>query len=118
MPLREGIIMAAQNGYFRQAVATFARSGTGPDNLAARLWLGQIYVLAHLPDRALEALRDPLEQPEKFSLAKHNATELSVIAARRLFSENDSPGRRICSKPKSPSIPTTPICSTPPCRPI
>ena len=89
--LAEGIIMAAQNGYFRQAVATFARvRELVPDNLAARLWLGQIYVLAHLPDRALEALRDPLEQPEKFSLAKTNATELSVIAAGAYFLKNDS----------------------------
>jgi len=44
-------------------------------------------VLAHLPDRALEALRDPLEQPEKFSPRQNTMrTELSVIAARRLFS--------------------------------
>jgi len=89
--LAEGIIMAAQNRYFRQAAVTFARvRELAPDNLVARLWLGQIYVLSHLPDRALEALRDPLEQPEKFSLAKTNATELSVIAAAAYFLKNDS----------------------------
>ena len=89
--LAEGIIMAAQNRYFRQAAVTFARvRELAPDNLVARLWLGQIYVLSHLPDRALEALRDPLEQPEKFSLAKTNATELSVIAAAAYFQKNDS----------------------------
>ena len=63
--LAEGIILAAQDGFFRQAVALFARvRELAPDNLAARLWLGQIYVMSRLPDRALEALRDPLEQPE------------------------------------------------------
>ena len=60
-----------------------------PDNLAARLWLGQIYVMSRLPDRALEVLRDPLEQPEKFSLAKTNETQLNVIAAAAYFQKND-----------------------------
>jgi tetratricopeptide (TPR) repeat protein len=88
--LAEGIIMAAQNGYLRQAVATFARvRELAPDNLAARLWLGQIYVMSQLPDRALEALRDPLEQPGKFSLAKTNMTELSVLAATACLQKND-----------------------------
>jgi tetratricopeptide (TPR) repeat protein len=88
--LAEGILMAAQNGFHRQAVVTFARvRELAPDNLTARLWLGQIYVQSRLPDRALEALHDPLEQPEKFSLAKTNATELSVIAAAACFQKND-----------------------------
>ena len=78
-----------------------------PDNLTARLWLGQIYVLSRLPDRALEVLRDPLEQPEKFSLAKTNETQLNVIRRRRLFSKKRSgAGEPSCSKPKSPCIPT------------
>jgi len=84
--LAEGIILAAQNGLFRQAVVPFARvRELAPANLAARLWLGQIYVISYLPDRALEALREPLEQPGKFSLAKTNATELNVIAATAYF---------------------------------
>ena len=88
--LAEGIMMAAQNGFRRQAVATFARvRELDPDNLLARLWLGQIYVMARLPDRAIEALRDPLEQPGKFSLAKTNATELNVIAAAAYLQKND-----------------------------
>jgi tetratricopeptide (TPR) repeat protein len=88
--LAEGIIMAAENGYFRQAVVTFARvRELAPDNLAARFWLGQIYVMSRLPDRALEALRDPLDQPEKFSLTRTNATELNVIAAAAYFLKND-----------------------------
>ena len=86
--LAEGIIKAEQNGYFRQAVATFTRvRELAPDNLAARLWLGQIYVMSHLPDRALEALREPLQQPEKFSLAKNNTNSTERHCRRRLFSE-------------------------------
>jgi len=87
----EGINLAAQNGYFRQAIAPFARvRELEPDNLTVRLWLGRIYVISRLPDRALEALREPLEQPEKFSLAKTNATELSVLAAAAYFQKDDS----------------------------
>jgi tetratricopeptide (TPR) repeat protein len=86
----EGINLAAQNGYFRQAIAPFARvRELAPDNLVARLWLGQTYVMLRLPDRALEALRDPLEQPERFSLAKTNETQLNVIAAAAYLQKND-----------------------------
>jgi tetratricopeptide (TPR) repeat protein len=86
----EGINLAAQNGFFRQAVAPFARVREfEPDNLVARLWLGQIYVMSRLPDRALEALRDPLEQPERFSLAKMNETQLNVTAAAACLQKND-----------------------------
>jgi tetratricopeptide (TPR) repeat protein len=46
-------------------------------------------VTARLPDRAIEALRDPLEQPGKFSLAKNNATELNIIAAAAYLQKND-----------------------------
>jgi tetratricopeptide (TPR) repeat protein len=86
----EGINLAAQNGYFRQAVAPLARvRELEPDNLEARLALGQIYVKYGLPDRALEVLRDPLEQPERFSLAKMNKTQLNVTAAAAYLQKND-----------------------------
>jgi tetratricopeptide (TPR) repeat protein len=86
----EGINLAAQNGYFRQAVAPLARvRELEPDNLEARFALGQIYVKYGLPDRALEVLRDPLEQPERFSLAKMNETQLNVTAAAAYLQKND-----------------------------
>jgi tetratricopeptide (TPR) repeat protein len=86
----EGINLAAQNGFFRQAVAPLARvRELEPDNLEARLALGQIYVMSRLPDRALEVLRDPLEQPERFSLAKANTTQMNVIAAAAYLQKND-----------------------------
>ncbi len=86
----EGINLATQNGYFRQAVAPLARvQELEPDNLETRLTLGQIYVMSRLPDRALEVLRDPLEQPERFSLAKTNKTQLNVVAAAACFQNKD-----------------------------
>src|SRR5208283_1465297 len=86
----EGINLAAQNGYFRQAVAPLVRvRELEPDNLLARLTLGQIYVMSRLPDLALEVLRNPLEQPERFSLAKTNETQLNIIAAAAYFQKDD-----------------------------
>ena len=88
--LAEGMILAAQNGFLHQAATAFNRvRELAPDNLAARLWLGQIYVLSRHPDQALEALHDPLTQPEKFSLARTNLTDLNIIAATAYFQKND-----------------------------
>jgi tetratricopeptide (TPR) repeat protein len=79
---REGAQLARANGYFRQAAASFNRvRELDLDYLPARLWLAQIYLISGLPDRALEALRDPLAQPQKFSLTDSNSTELNVLAA-------------------------------------
>jgi tetratricopeptide (TPR) repeat protein len=86
----EGINLVSQNGFFRQAVAPLVRVREfEPDNLLARFTLGQIYVVSRLPDRALEVLRDPLEHPERFSLAKTNRTQLNIIAAAAYFQKND-----------------------------
>jgi tetratricopeptide (TPR) repeat protein len=88
--LADGLNLTTQNGYLRQAVASFERvRELAPNNLAARLCLGQIYVMSQLPDRAIEALRDPLEHPGNFSLAKTNTTELSVLAATAYLQKND-----------------------------
>jgi tetratricopeptide (TPR) repeat protein len=86
-----GVILAGGNGYFRQAVASFDRvRQLDPDNLPARLWLGRIYIMARLPQRALDALHDPLAQPEKFSLVATNETQLHVFAAAAYFQETNS----------------------------
>ena len=86
-----GVILAGGNGYFRQAVASFDRvRQLDPDNLPARLWLGRIYIMARLPQRALDALHDPLAQPEKFSLVATNETQLHVLAAAAYFQETNS----------------------------
>jgi tetratricopeptide (TPR) repeat protein len=86
----DGLMLATQGGLPRQAIAAFARvRSLAPDNLPARLWLGQIYVLSHLPDCALEALRDPLNEPERFSLTKANSTELNVLAAGAYLQKGD-----------------------------
>jgi tetratricopeptide (TPR) repeat protein len=87
----DGILLAQDNGYFRQAIAQFTRvRELAPDNLPARLWLGQLYLVSHLPERALDALREPLAQPQKFSLAETNSTQLDLLAAAAYFQKNDT----------------------------
>ncbi|MGA2787084.1 MAG: tetratricopeptide repeat protein [Verrucomicrobiota bacterium] len=77
-------------GSLRQAVAPLTRvRELVPDNLLVRLTLAQIYVQYHLPDRALDALRDPLEHPERFSLARTSATQLNVLAAAAYLQKGD-----------------------------
>jgi tetratricopeptide (TPR) repeat protein len=85
-----GVILAGVNSYFRQAVASFDRvCELVPDNLPARLWLGRVYLMARLPQRAVEALREPLAHPEQFSLVKTNETQLHLLAAAAFFEETN-----------------------------
>jgi len=71
-----------QSDYIRQAIASFARVREFvPDHLPTLLSLGELYDLARLPDRALEALQEPLAHPAKFSLNETNSTELNIVAA-------------------------------------
>jgi tetratricopeptide (TPR) repeat protein len=77
-----GVLAATENGFLRQAVASFNRvRELDPDYLPARLYLAQIYLRSRLPDRALEVLHDPLTQPQKFSLTDSNSTDLDILVA-------------------------------------
>ena len=85
----DGLVLA-RGSLLRQAVAPFDRvRQIVPDNLTARLWLGQLYVANHLPDRALAAVQDVREQPEKFSLTDTNETELAFIEAAAYFQKTN-----------------------------
>ena len=80
-----------QNGLFRQAAQEFTRvRQLVPDNLDARLELAQIYLFNHLPDRALEALHDPLTRPVRFGLNENNSTGLNILAAAIHFQKNEA----------------------------
>jgi tetratricopeptide (TPR) repeat protein len=87
----QGLIFAGRNGLFRQSTALFERvRKLEPDYLPARLRLAECYLANRLPDRAFDALREPLEQPEKFSLAETNSTQLDLLAAAAYFQKNDT----------------------------
>ncbi len=80
-----------QAGLMRQATASFNRvRQLAPDNLAARLFLAQIYIFARQPDQAMEVLHDPLTRPFRFALTEFNSTELNVLAAAAHFQKNEN----------------------------
>jgi len=82
--------LAAQNKLLRQAAAQFERARElAPDNLAVRFWLAQVYILSRQPDRALKALRDPLEHLDKFSFLQDDGTQLNLIVATAWFQKGD-----------------------------
>jgi tetratricopeptide (TPR) repeat protein len=79
-----------RNGFFRQALAMFTRvCQLEPDNVAARLWLAQLYDFNRLPDRALGVIQDVRRQPEKFPLDETNQMQLAVMEAAAYFQKND-----------------------------
>ncbi|HEX4349825.1 MAG TPA: tetratricopeptide repeat protein, partial [Verrucomicrobiae bacterium] len=80
-----------QNGLMRQAAAAFERvRQLDTNNLNTRLFLGQIYLAEHLPDRAMDALHDALTRPERFGLNETNSTELHVLEATCYFQKNEN----------------------------
>jgi tetratricopeptide (TPR) repeat protein len=87
----ESGVFSMRGGLSRQAVAPFERvHQLLPDNLAARFWLAQCYLASRLPDRALDVLREPLEQPEKFSLTGTDSNQINILAAAAYFQKNDN----------------------------
>jgi tetratricopeptide (TPR) repeat protein len=87
----QGLIFAGQNGLFRQSAALFERvRELAPDYLPARLRLAESYLANRLPDRAFDALREPLAQPEKFSLTETNSTQLDILAAAVYFQKTNT----------------------------
>ncbi|HEX3890318.1 MAG TPA: tetratricopeptide repeat protein [Verrucomicrobiae bacterium] len=86
----EGSVFTSQK-LFRQAAALFDRvRELAPDYLPARMRLAEIYLIARQPDRAFAALREPLEQPEKFSVSENDGIQLHLLAAAVDFQKNDT----------------------------
>jgi tetratricopeptide (TPR) repeat protein len=87
----ESGVILMRGGLSRQAVAPFERvRELDPDNLAARLWLAQCYLASRLADRALALLREPQEQPEKFSLTENDSTQFNILAAAAYFQKDNN----------------------------
>jgi tetratricopeptide (TPR) repeat protein len=87
----ENGVILMRGSLVRQAVEPFERvRQLVPDNLAARLWLAQAYLSSRLPDRVLEALNGPMNQPEKFSVDETNLTQLNLLAAAAYFQKDNN----------------------------
>ncbi len=88
---RSAVLLAAQNGFIRQAVEPFERvRQLVPDNLPVRLWLARSYLASRLPDRALDVLNGPLNHPESFALTTTNSSEVNIMAAAAYFQKDDN----------------------------
>jgi tetratricopeptide (TPR) repeat protein len=82
-----------RNYLYRQAAAEFARVETlAPDNLAARIWLGQLYVVSQMPDQALKIVSDIRADPALRAAAETNRNELLFVETSAHLSQDDLAG--------------------------
>lgn len=71
-----------QGSLVRQAATEVDRARQlAPDDLSARLWLAQVYVLARLPDEALKLTAEVLANKHRFGLDNTTPTEVLVVQA-------------------------------------
>jgi tetratricopeptide (TPR) repeat protein len=81
------------NALYRQAAAQFDRvMKLAPENLAARLWLSQLYVVSGMPGQALELVDQIRAQPDLLGAARTNRTELLFVEASAHLAQNDLRG--------------------------
>ncbi len=79
-----------RSGNYRQAAQMFDRVRTfSPSNLSTRLKLIQLELLARLPDKALELIREIRDQPEHFTLNRTNHNDLLGFEGRAYYLKND-----------------------------
>ena len=86
-----GNALVKDNGFYRQAAAPLERVlQFAPLYTPARILLMQVYLLNHLPDRALDVANAPLPgRPEDQQLDDSTSTELHVLTATAYFQKND-----------------------------
>ena len=72
----------AKGKNYRQAAQQFERTAAlAPDNLAARLWLGQLMMIGRMPDKVLELVADIRAHRDTFPLDQINQIELIRLEA-------------------------------------
>ena len=77
----------------RQAAAQFDRVITlAPENLVARLWLSQLYVISGMPNQALKLLDQIRSRPDLLQAARTNRTELLFVEASAHLAQDDVRG--------------------------
>ena len=88
----EGRVLVS-NSLYRQAAAQFDRVTTlDPDNLAARVWLAQLYVVSQMPGDALKLIEQIRAQPNLAGAARTNRTELLFVEAAAHLTQADLKG--------------------------
>ena len=82
-----------RNTQYRQAAAQFDRVKTlAPENLAARIWLGQLYVVSQMPGEALKTVNEIRTQPDLLAVVGTNRNELLFVEASAHLGQNNPRG--------------------------
>jgi tetratricopeptide (TPR) repeat protein len=81
------------NNLYRQGAAQFERViALAPENLYARIWLAQLYVMSRLPDKALNLVEQIRSQPSLQDAARTNRTELLFVETAAHLAQSDVKG--------------------------
>jgi tetratricopeptide (TPR) repeat protein len=81
------------NNLYRQGAAQFNRVRTlAPENLAACLWLAQLYVVGQQPGEALKLMGELRAQPDLADAVRSNRTELLFVEASAHLGQGDLKG--------------------------
>jgi len=82
-----------QTGLYRQAAQCFDRVRNFSDtDLASRIWLAQLHLMASQPDAALALAREIHEHADRFPLDQTNRMDLLSIEAAALYGRKDAAG--------------------------
>ena len=83
-------LVFARGKNYRQAAHEFERVKTlAPENLGARLWLTQLYILNRLPDLAISEVEQIHTNAELLGLCRTNQTELLTVETAAYLTRND-----------------------------
>jgi tetratricopeptide (TPR) repeat protein len=82
-----------RNTLYRQAAAEFDRVKTlAPEDLVARIWLTQLYVVSLMPDKALQLVEEIRAQPALLNAGRTNRTELLFVETSAHLAKDDLRG--------------------------
>jgi tetratricopeptide (TPR) repeat protein len=82
-----------RNNLYRQGASQFERvKALAPENLVARIWLSQLYVVSQMPAEALKLVEQIRSQPGLLDAARTNRTELLFVETSARLAQNDPRG--------------------------
>ena len=94
----QGRVFVGSNLY-RQAAGQFERvRALAPENVVARIWLGQLYITAGMPDRALELVKEIHTHVDLRDAAQTNRTEVLFVEVSAHLALNDLGGAEAAVK--------------------
>lgn len=85
-------VQYAQNSLFRQSAIELMRvNQAAPNDIATRVQLAQAFLFGRQSDRALETLREPMQNPARFGLTPDNSALVNLLAASAHFQKDEIP---------------------------